>query len=175
MAENLPTQLSDEWKALEKKAILGLSGHAEVADFLRRWTLRAAEQSSEIRTVLLSLVESARPTLIGQVETAEALWNRGRQSGSASPPPPPPPPYQSQRDHDEELRRARDRLRRTNEEIEEIQRETERENRRAREMRDRMNFASLFPEKCCPHCYRSYGDLTGGCWHCQHPHRPWHF
>lgn len=166
MSEELPSRLSDEWKALEKRAVLGLSGPTEVADFLRRWTLRAAEQPAEIRSVLLSLVESARSTLLPQIEEAEALWARGRVLRQTPVPAP---------DHEEELRRARNRLRRTKEEIEEIKRETARETQRAREQRDRMNYAALFPEKCCPHCYRSYADLTGGCWHCQTPHHPWHF
>lgn len=169
MSTSLPNRFAEEWKALEKKATLGFADHGDVAAFLRDWTLTAATASAEQQTVLLNLIETARQTLMAQVNKVETLREEGRRRAQDQ--------AQQQREasrraedarrrQEQERRAAQERLRRTQEETREIERETQEANRRAADRRHEMNRRLTNPELFCPHCNASYADATRGCRHC---------
>ena len=171
MALTPPQQLTNEWEALERKAILGLADHQEIASFLRRWTLAAGTVSADDRTLILSLVSSAGLTLVAQVDKAEAFRERVREKARAQQSPPAAAPVVVQTRHDsgqweQEQREARARLKKTQDETQEIMRQTAMNNSKAADDRNRLMGAMTNPENYCSYCNSAYTDTSRGCVHC---------
>lgn len=170
---NLSQQLSQEWETLETmlRALGPEEGHRKVSEFLRRWGVTLGQAPAEQQGALASLLESARASLLGQLSLAgqqrqAAQWsaaeNRQRQAVE-------------QARHEARMEAGRAEVRRLQEETSRIQAETYRASQLVNERNHQLAKAALFPEQHCPYCSRAYLDLSGGCWHCQHHHRPGYF
>ena len=170
---NLSQQLSGEWETLETilRALGPEEGHRKVSEFLRRWGVTLGQADAAQQGALASLLESARASLLGQLSLAgqqqqASQWreaeNRQRQA-------------LEQARHEARMEAGRAEVRRLQEETSRIQTETYRSGQLANERNHLLSKAALFPEQHCPHCARAYLDLSGGCWHCQHHHRPGYF
>lgn len=169
----LAQQLSSEWESLEQR-LRGLApeqGQTLVGDFLRRWGVALTEAPSSQQTGLSSLLDSARASLLGGLASATqkaqaAQWQAAetRQRRAIE-----------QAEHERKMEAGRAEVRRLQAETAGIQGETWRASQIAIERNHQLARAALFPEQHCPYCARAYLDLTGGCWHCQHLHRPGHF
>jgi hypothetical protein len=173
-------RLSSEWEAIEariRQASSGWNGqaaqtlHAEVGEFLRRWGVLVWEAPAGRQGPLASLLESARAALLGQLSNAaqagqmsESRQAEARQRQALE-----------QAEHARRLEAGRAEVRRLQDETARIQAETYAAGRLSAERSYQLAKAALFPEQHCPYCSRSYLDLSGGCWHCQHHHRPGYF
>lgn len=166
-------QLSQEWESLEA-ALSGIApeeGHRRVSEFLRRWGQALAQVEPSRQGPLASLLESARASLLGQLQLSgqrqqTANWQQieTRQRQAIE-----------QARHEAKMEAGRAEVRRLQEETARIQADTYRSTQASIARNHQLAKAALFPEQHCPYCARSYYDLTGGCWHCQCLHRPGHF
>lgn len=173
-SEPEPTQrLSQEWEALEARlaGVTPEEGHRQVGDFLRRWGVTVAQVEAARQGPLASLLESARASLLGQLQLSgqkqqAAQWRQAeaRQQQALD-----------EARQQAKLESGRAEVRRLQAETERIQAETYRATQASIDRNHQLAKAALFPEQHCPHCARSYYDLTGGCWHCQCQHRPGYF
>ena len=145
MSQSLFLQLSREWEALEKRVCLGFSNRHDIANFLRAWTSKAGEATADERSVLLVQIQLASQTLNREADNYEALIRNAREKAAAD---------------------ASKKLEKTREETRAIERETERIKQAGRDHQTLMNRFLTNPELYCPHCYRAYADLSGGCPHC---------
>lgn len=173
MSHDLTTQLAQEWTDLEKKVVLGFSGHSEIAAFVRRWTLRAAATASEPQAVLLSLVNNATTSLTTQAQRTEALQQEGRRRAEQRTQQTAERQLQAQRiaqeqaaQREAERQRAREQLQRTQEETRQILRETAESMTEAADRRHQMFRVLTNPELFCPRCHQAYADTTRGCRNC---------
>jgi hypothetical protein len=165
--------LSEEWEALEQrlKSATPQEGHHQVSDFLRRWGVALAQAAPATQGPLANLLESARASLLGQLalandqnRTTQYQQTEVRQRQAAD-----------QAAHQRRMGAGQAEIRRLREETARIQADTWSASQRAADRNHQLAKAALFPEQHCPYCSRAYLDLTGGCWHCQHHHRPGHF
>ena len=184
MPESLLAQLDRAWKELEPKVRLGISRREAIAEFLRGWTMRAAEASSEERQLMLSMLDSARETLNAQALEYEELIRDGKRKAEEKSRLESEQKVRSdaaradraeydRRQREQIQREAAAKLEKTREETRAIQRETEKIQQEGRERQRLMNRILTNPELYCPHCNRAYADKTGGCPHCTAHFRPW--
>ncbi len=177
MSQSLFLQLSREWEALEKRVCLGFSNRHDIANFLRAWTSKAGEATADERSVLLVQIQLASQTLNREADNYEALIRNAREKAAADAR---LKAEQKARDDaaraeqarrkneqwEQQQRDAAKKLEKTREETRAIERETERIKQAGRDHQTLMNRFLTNPELYCPHCYRAYADLSGGCPHC---------
>jgi hypothetical protein len=168
----LAEQLARDWEIVEGRLQTHpQEGSARVSDFLRRWGVALAQAEPAQQGSLASMLESARASLLSQVASAgesarHARWEEAEARQRAT---------IAQAEHQRRMEAGKAEVRRLQEETTRIQNETWRASQAASERNHQLAKAALFPEQHCPYCARSYMDLTGGCWHCQRPHRPGYF